>query len=107
MSYNPNLQIEFSQAAVSTMSRYPPATQRRDISANEWIIYKNAWTTFQNIWMYNYTVSTINGTAGMSSSNLRPWQYLSYSERGNYLNGQQAINAYYSNAPANQFKSVE
>ena len=100
---NPNPEIPRNQTAVNIMASYPLATNRTDMSQFEWTKYKMEWKTFEDIWIYNYGVSTINATSAQKKN---PWQYLSFSERNHYLNGQQAHIAYYSNAPAGQFNNI-
>jgi hypothetical protein len=100
---NPNQEIPRNLDAVSTMVAYPLATNRTDMTQYEWTKYKIEWKTFEDIWIYNYGASTINGTEGIKKN---PWQFLSYSERNHYINGQQAHVAYYSNAPEGQFNNI-
>jgi hypothetical protein len=101
---NPNPEIIRNLNAVSTMVAYPLATNRTDMTQFEWTKYKVEWKTFEDIWIYNYGVSTINGLEG--GVKRYPWQYLSFSERNHYINGQQAHLSYYSNAPAGQFNNI-
>jgi hypothetical protein len=99
----PNEFINPSVAAISTLTAYPLATLRKDLESSEWLSYKYAWRTFEEVWGYNYTVSTLNGTDG---GKRRLWQFQSSNEKKNYINGQQAHVAVYSNAPATQFSDI-
>ncbi len=99
----PNKFIEPSDAAISTICAYPLATIRKDFESSEWLQYKYSWQTFNQVWAYNYTISTLNAADGERRS---LWQFQSSIERKNYINGQQAHIAVYSNAPTGQFADI-
>ena len=106
----PNRILINNSNAVSTITAYPLAFSRKDMSNQERIKYTYEWITFENIWMYNYTVSTINGAnpTFRSSGAQGPWQYTSNNERLAYTNGQIAHMMYYSTAGvAGQFDNIQ
>jgi hypothetical protein len=62
--------------------------------------YVTDWNTFNRIWGFNYTVSTINSSAG---SYAESYKFASNDEYLSYLRGQRAHFAVYPSAPPQQF----
>lgn len=103
----PNRNLVNNSNAVSTISAFPLAFTRKDMSNQERIKYTYEWITFENIWMYNYTVSTINGTGTFPSSGAQgPWQFVNMNERLSYSNGQLAHISAYPSSVATFFNII-
>ncbi len=94
-SPDPNKALTLNPDALQKICSFPLASNRKDYTQSEWREYKLDWETFNQIWAYNYTVSTINGRAG--NKNTSPYQFLSYTQRASYINGQSAHVGYYGN----------
>ena len=103
---SPNRNIPILQAAVSTITAYPLAFSRKDLSNQERIKYTYEWNTFDQVWSYNYTASTLNGQSGTYSN--APWQFLNLNQRLAYSNGQLSHISYYSTAAlTGQFYNIQ
>ncbi len=102
---NTNAPITPNEGALSTICAFPLAYPRKDMNARERISFRYEWITFDTVWMYNYTVSTLNGTIVPKA--YLPYQFQSYSEQIAYSNGQLSHIQYYSTAGlAGQFNNI-
>ncbi len=100
-----NIALPVNLQAISTLSAYPIATVRKDMTARELTSYRYEWATFDRIWVYNYTVSTLNGAS--EKKGYIPYQFESKNEQLAYRNGQISHIAYYSTAgAAGQFDNI-
>jgi hypothetical protein len=91
--------------AISTICSFPIGSVRKDYTSGEWLDYKDNWATFNKVWVYNYTVSTINGTN--SNNSKLYWQFTSNREKMMYSKGQTAHVEYYPTEAANgQFNTI-
>ncbi len=100
-----NIALTPNADAMSTMMAFPFAVLRKDLGSGELTSYRYQWQTFERIWMYNYTVSTLNGTAQKKAYS--PYQFVNKNEQYGYSNGQLAHIAYYSTAgAAGQFNNI-
>ena len=94
-----------SDAAMSTMVAYPFVVFRKDLGSGELTSYRYQWETFNRVWMYNYTVSSLNGS--VQKKQYSPWQFVNKNEQLAYSNGQMAHISYYSTAgAAGQFNNI-
>ena len=102
---SPNENLELNPVAASTICGYPIASLRKDFTSGEWLDYKDNWTTFNKVWVYNYTVSTINGTTNTNQKLF--WQFTSNREKMMYSKGQTAhVEFYAADAARGQFNSI-
>jgi hypothetical protein len=111
--------------AISSISRYPVAKRRKDMTPREYTVYKSDWDTFNRIWAYDYSVSTLNsinsilvpitstGPTNVIKLNTNPYLYYKFqdnSERMSYTNGQNAHIEYYITysgiAPIGRFDTI-
>jgi hypothetical protein len=100
-----NKTITPNAASMSTMMSFPFAVYRKDMSTGELTSYRYEWQTFERVWMYNYTVSTLNGTTRPKPYS--PYQFINKNEQLGYSNGQLSHMSYYSTAgAAGQFNNI-
>jgi hypothetical protein len=86
--------VPVSDAALAILCEYPIIKIRRDMSFDEYNIYRNDWNIFNKVWAYNYTVRALRAEGGSQSY----YQFLSDSERLSYVRGQSNHVAMYSTA---------
>ena len=100
-----NKAITPNEESMSTIMSFPFAIFRKDLGSGELTSYKYQWQTFDRVWMYNYTVSTLNGSE--EKKKYFPYQFGNKNEQLAYSNGQYAHIAYYSTAGASgQFNNI-